>query len=145
MATIQLTQNKVAIVDDNMFDELNAFNWCFANIGYAKRREAVTGKTILMHRQIMGFPDGEVDHINRDRLDNRSLNLRVTDRSGNARNKLVKGFETVKHAKGYAVRIGYGGKRIYLGRFATIELAHNARENKLKELGIEYGGQLRER
>lgn len=143
MAAIQLTQNKIAIVDDDMFDELNAFNWCFANVGYAKRREIGTGKTILMHRQIMGFPDGEVDHINRDRLDNRSSNLRVTDRSGNVRNRLMKGFETVKHAKGYAVRIGVGGKRLYLGRFSTIELAHQARENKLKEMRIEHGGQLR--
>ncbi len=144
MAEIELTQGKVAIVDDNMLPELSVHKWCFSGVGYAKRREHGTGRTIFMHRQIMGFPEGkEIDHINMDRLDNRLTNLRVTNRSGNSRNRVMKGFETVKHAKGYAVRIKVDGVRHYVGRFETIELAHQAREDKLKELGITHGGQLR--
>ncbi len=38
-------------------------------------------KCLLMHRVIMGNPKGEIDHINGDGLDNRTLNLRVGRRT----------------------------------------------------------------
>jgi hypothetical protein len=39
-----------------------------------------------MHRQIMGFPRAEVDHRNRNRVDNRRQNLRVATRQQNGEN-----------------------------------------------------------
>ena len=33
------------------------------------------------------WPDGEIDHINGDRSDNRMANLRVVDRAGNSQNR----------------------------------------------------------
>jgi hypothetical protein len=142
MADIQLTQGKVAIVDSDMAELIGAHKWCFAKAGYAKRRKP-GGGTILMHRVIArARPGEEVDHINRNRLDNRSENLRIVSRSENVRNRVMKGFETVGHSSGYAVRIGFMSKRHYVGRFKTIEEAHAAREGKLKELGITHGGKL---
>jgi HNH endonuclease/AP2 domain len=55
----------------------------------AERR--ITGRTasIKMHRILMGLPDGdprEVDHENRDGLDNRRSNLRVVTHAQNQQN-----------------------------------------------------------
>lgn len=57
--------------------------------GYA--RGAVGGKTLYAHRAALAilnghWPDGEVDHINGDKSDNRAVNLRVVSHSENRRN-----------------------------------------------------------
>ena len=50
MKEILLTQNKVAIVDDDDFNELNQYNWYF-NKGYAVRAigKYTNQKTCCMH------------------------------------------------------------------------------------------------
>ena len=79
MKTITLTQGKVALVDDEDFEELCKHKWCAnrrAGMYYVLRRVTLpTGKqiSILMHRQILGLTDPKIftDHINHDPLDNR--------------------------------------------------------------------------
>lgn len=97
MKEISLTQGKVAIVDDEDFEYLNRWKWHARKNGqtwYALRSKSwrIQGKrygiTIPMHRVIMGAPEGRViDHLNRDGLDNRRSNLRVTTFEENARNR----------------------------------------------------------
>ena len=66
------------------------YNWCFDG-DYACRR--YKGSTKAMHLILLEgqIPEGmEVDHINRDKLDNRMTNLRVVTHSFNQINKVMK-------------------------------------------------------
>lgn len=76
-------------------------------------------------------PDGEIDHINCDRSDNRWANLREVDRTANSQNKLdahrqnksgLLGVSTVK--RGFTATIKCNGVRHYLGFFASADDAH---------------------
>lgn len=86
---IELSNNKVAIVDDNVFDSLSVYKWSF-NGRYAHRSKWLKGgktKHFYMHRDIMSPPDGyDTDHVNGNKLDNRKCNLRVCTRSQNNAN-----------------------------------------------------------
>lgn len=91
MKIIQLTQNKVTLVDDEDFDELSKYSWQYDN-GYASRRTLAEegGKRqtrIWMHRLIANTPDGFfTDHKNHNKLDNRKANLRTCTHSQNKAN-----------------------------------------------------------
>lgn len=82
------------------------------------------------------MPNGEVDHINGNRSDNRWANLRECSREQNRMNlKVYKnsatgvpGVSWHKHMGKWHARIGSGGKRISLGYFASIEEASVARQ-----------------
>lgn len=88
---IPLSQGKVAIVDDEDYDELSRWKWCISSKGYAVRNGSGQrkGQTIHMHREIIGVPpDGmETDHKNQNKIDNRKVNLRHCTRTVNQCNK----------------------------------------------------------
>ena len=77
----------------------------------------------------------EVDHINRDKTDDRIENLRVVTRWENAINQEHKGYRKIKDR--FYARITLHGKEIKLGGFATEEEAAIA-YSKAKE---KYHGQ----
>lgn len=137
MKYIELTQNKYAIIDDDMVESIGRYRWFF-HFGYAFRhvQENGKGRTIPMHREILNTPNGlEVDHINGNRLDNRKENLRNCTKHENMRNREASksnssGFKGVIFQKGrYVARIGFGGKLYHLGRFSTAEEASEAYKN----------------
>lgn len=135
MKTIPLTQGKVAIVDDEDFEQLSRFKWyAFRDSSkrqqWRARRQVTIGKKkqrgILMHRQLMGFPPGEVDHKNRDGLDNRRSNLRRATDSQQMSNRIGShcesktGFRGVyAHCKKFQSHIRDGGVHRFLGTFPT--------------------------
>lgn len=67
MKTIQLTQNKVALIDDEDFEKLNQYRWFAASRGglwYAARNILNLNpppkyKSIYMHRNIIDIPIGK--------------------------------------------------------------------------------------
>jgi len=90
---IELTQGKVAVVDDADYEGLNRYKWCAHerhHIFYAQRSSSrKTGmKTILMHREILQPPDGmETDHKDGNGLNNQRSNLRIATTAQNNQNQ----------------------------------------------------------
>jgi hypothetical protein len=101
----------------------------------------VCGARVYAHRAAVAimtgeWPNGQVDHINGTRSDNRWANLRVVDQSGNNRNSAMQrnntsGFVGVSRDRGKWSAHIYGDKRkrIFLGRFSDIADAVAARKN----------------
>lgn len=88
----------VALVDDDVFDYLNQWDWSVAhNRGayYAARSERNSDRTIsrvLMHRVIMNAPNHlQTDHIDHDGLNNQRYNLRLCTKRENLCNRVPRG------------------------------------------------------
>jgi len=81
------------------------------------------------------WPDGEIDHINGDRLDNRMCNLRVASRAEQMRNLCIQernatgviGVWWDDERKKYQAYIKVNGRRVHLGRFDNLDNAKQAR------------------
>lgn len=88
------------------------------------------------------MPDGDVDHINRDRSDNRISNLRCVSRSDNllnARHKNATGFTGVMQVPNGRFRAAFHVKRkcTYIGTYDTAEEAHEAYAKRhIQEYGV---------
>ena len=93
MKYIELTRNKKALVDDADFEWLNQWKWWVAG-NYVVRDQHIRmegkkeiKKRILIHRLIMGFPEGmKVDHEDGNPLNNQRYNLRICSNMENSRN-----------------------------------------------------------
>jgi len=137
MREIPLTQGKVAIVDEEDADRVLAFKWSATRCRdtgryYAGRREG--RRFVSLHRFILNAPpDRQVDHVNRDGLDNRRSNLRLATPSQNQWNRERRsdnrtGFKGVfAHKSGkWQALIKANRKHIYLGLFDSKEDAARA-------------------
>ena len=123
MKTIPLTQGKVALVDDKDFKRLNKFKWSAWTNG--THWYAVRG--IYMHKEIIGDVSMaiEIDHKNKNGLDNRRSNLRKCTRSQNSHNtnghkdrrSKYKGLTYRKRDNKWEARICINSIRIHLGMF----------------------------
>ena len=94
-------------------------------------------KTIKQHRMVYyaynqywdiwdGSQDNSIDHINRNKDDNRIQNLKLATHRQNMWNTDAKGYSK-RPSGGYEVRIRLpDGKRKHVGTFKTEEDAHNA-------------------
>jgi hypothetical protein len=82
------------------------------------------------------WPKGEIDHVNRDRSDNRIVNLRVVTRQQNARNKKRPGgIQRIKSSGRWRVQISIAGKPKHIGNFKCFGAAMKARRNAEFSLG----------
>lgn len=146
MKKVKLTQGKTCIVCDCHYDMILRKTWHYAQ-GYARTNAQDSDgklKIVSMNRYILNPPKGlDVDHINRNTLDNRCSNLRAISRSLNKHNgHLYKtnktGFRGVTMQNGkYKATISLNGEQIYLGLHNTIEGAVTARAKAEKDM-LEY-------
>ncbi len=156
MKEIELTQGFKALIDDEYFERLNQYKWCYHkgktnNTGYAKREEQKNNKSkvIHMHREIMNVTDPkvQVDHIDLNGLNNQKYNLRLVTSSQNMCNKCkrkdnesgYKGVSWRETNKKWRVRIQINGKRVHLGYFDNILDAAKAYETASKIYHGEFG------
>jgi hypothetical protein len=88
------------------------------------------------------WPANEIDHINRDRADNRIANLRTATHAENGQNRGaragsksgVKGVSWMSRLSLWEARITVNGKTKYLGTFAELADASRAYQVAAEEL-----------
>lgn len=129
------------------YDLIKQFTWFQGKNKYATTH--YNNKSITMHRLIMGFPNKDVDHINKHNtldtiteLDNRKCNLRICTHAENMRNKKKpknntsghKGVTYSKRNNKWIAQIRYNNKSFYIGSYKNIEQAVKARHQKELEL-----------
>lgn len=147
MKEIKLTQNQIALVDDEDFDRINQYKWCAYYSPNTRSFYSMRGynnRNFYMHRFIINAQNGEnVDHKNHNTLDNRKENLRLCNNTTNQQNKRktfnnktikYKGVHFNKYNNKWRVRISLNNKLIHLGYFNTEEIAALAYNEKAKEL-----------
>jgi len=131
MAEVELTQGKVALVDDEDLEWLSQWKWHAHQGGgtfYAARhtpRDPKTGEqsTVYMHRVVLDAELGtQVDHINANGLDNQRANLRLCSNAQNHMNQRKrygtsqwKGVSWQKQHAKWRADIKLNGKKIHLG------------------------------
>lgn len=128
---IPLTRDKFALVDEERFDDLSTFAWCFSS-GSAVRN--ANGGFIYMHHVVLPPPTGMlVDHRNGDRLDNRRDNLRYATVVQNMRNVRkakgscrFKGVSFIRDRGVFQAHVHANGRTTYLGQFCSAEDAAHA-------------------
>ena len=91
MQKIKLTgkHGGYALIDDDKA-WLNEYKWYKDTQGYAVRGISRNNRVqrVFLHHTVIGQPlQGETDHINRDKLDNRRTNLRHCTKSFNQKTK----------------------------------------------------------
>jgi len=150
MKEIQLTQGKVAFVDDD-YESLSKHKWCADKGSYAfyavrNCRCTLGGKrhSVRMHRQLMGTPLGmETDHQDGNGLNNQRYNLRVCTKAENQYNQRCrtgsnkfKGVSWYKQTNKWQAQIMIEGKNVSLGYFdSEIEAAKKYDEAALRLFG----------
>lgn len=147
MKSLKISNGKYSVIIDNDdYETLALLNWNKHKLGYAYRLIWKNGKCVgsmYMHRIILHEPVGIIDHINRNRLDNRKCNLRITNKSMNALNAPPqnnntsghRGIDCNKRGK-WIARIKVNKKQHYLGCFATKEQAIACRKKFIKDNDI---------
>ena len=144
---IPLTQGKVTEIDDADYVLIQDHKWRAYHKDYnwyARTAIKVEGrwKDLLMHRLIMNAVSGqEIDHIDRNSLNNRRSNLRFATKQENQFNRRVgkgssiyKGVYWQKSRQNWRAVIRLDGKLRHLGNFfdeKKAALAYNIAASKL--------------
>lgn len=116
----------VYIIDTKNISLVSKYDWRYNN-GYAC---AAIHTYLPLHNLIMGTPENGyvVDHINRNKYDNREDNLRIIKTKQNHYNKDTKGYRYDTKRKYYQAYIHIDDKFINLGTYKTEEEAIAARK-----------------
>lgn len=158
MKLITLTNGNFAKVDDEDYEFLMQWRWRGTksrSTYYATREQTIFGKnrvkkkkTVIMHRVLMDAYDlnVQIDHKDRDGLNNQKTNLRLCTQSQNRANtglfkNNTSGFKGVwyrKERRKWAALLSHNGKKYRLGLFDNPEEAGKAYLKKAKEIYGEF-------
>lgn len=151
--TIALSKGKQALVDDDDYEWLSKYCWYWSasnNAGYASTKIKVEGKqkTLLMHiaiakRHGIWVKGKDVDHKDRNTLNNQSGNLRPATKAETNRNRSKTTSHTSSRFKGvcyskergkWRAGIQVGSKSSTIGYFASEEDAARAYDARARLL-----------
>jgi hypothetical protein len=150
--TIAISNSLIpAIVDAKWYAYLSQWPWHLDKKGYVRCSDYSIGtlKTLKMHRIVLGLtnPKMQGDHINRNKLDNRTINLRIATNQQNKHNSIkmntknstskYKGVYWHKANSKWVAAIADKGKR-HIGTFDTEIEAAKAYNAKAIELFGEF-------
>lgn len=131
-----------ALINPEDYERVSAIgSWCIDGGGYV-----LNGKhKIKLHQLIMGMKEGlEIDHINRNKLDNRKENLRFVTHRMNTINRKTKGWYKRPNGR-WSAYIGLSGKMKHLGTFDSEQEAQKVHtEAKDKAYHLADGGTAEE-
>lgn len=135
-------------IDAEDLQKVSDKSWHVNSLGYVQTNIHKDGTSPLLHKILLGdYGKGLcVDHIDRNKLNNRKSNLRLCWQKDNAKNKSVRsdntsGFTGVyldKRNGGWFAAITADGETHYLGSFRNFEDAVRARIEGEKEYFGEY-------
>ncbi len=137
---IPLNNGSMAIIDPEDFPKIKDYTWRIDSTGYAST--TIDKKPVRMHRVVAPVkPNLVVDHINRNKLDNRRSNLRVVEHKINIINhnlfhKNTSGCSGVsfnKRLEKFESYITIDCKKIHLGFFSEKMKAFEESEKAIKE------------
>lgn len=147
MRNIQLTQNKMCIVDNADYDLLSKYKWNYHQ-GYPSRNKRVSVNkriTWRIYNELLGKQIGmDIDHINGNTLDNRRCNLRICRHAQNSYNQILpknntsgyKGVTWYKRYNKWLAQTLVDGKRKNLGYFNNkLDAAKAYNEAAIKYFG----------
>ena len=137
-------------VDSEDYPILSRYSWHLDAKGYVVTN--FCGTTVRIHRLILNpSKDDQVDHKNRNKLDNQKGNLRLCDNTLNQANTVkreyvngrktsskYKGVHWRKDVKKWNARLSHKNKRIALGFFDSEEDAARAYNEKALEVWGEF-------
>lgn len=140
----------ILLVSEIDFELVSKYKWHQTKHGYV--RGCVNGKNVGINRFIMNPKrNEEVDHINKNKLDNKRENLRVLipiknkENQGKRVNATCKymGVYYKKEQKKYEAIINHGGKRHHIGYFDLELVAAEKRDiyiikNKLDHIQLNF-------
>jgi len=151
METITLPSGHEVLLDKEDYERLKGFRYYLHKKGYAYRftSNKKGKKAVYMHHDVIGKQEGKVvDHINRNKLDNRKSNLRhITNRQNlmniektrkKSTSSVYKGVCWVEGSKAWKATVRDGDKTISLGYFRDEKTAAHAYNAYVKKIHGEF-------
>lgn len=138
-------KNEWIYFDEIFYTMVSKYTWSVGSQGYA--RANIKGNVTRMHKFLFcPILNNVVDHINGNKLDNRSSNIRIVKQAQNVLNKGrqknnksgYKGVWMDKSIMKWYVMPCYMGKRYYVGHFSCKHCAARAYNVKVQELHGEF-------
>lgn len=144
MKEITLVSGMKCFVDDCNYEKLNTYRWYHikgGNTYYARRLIVKNGKNTFVNMQRDILPNAkEIDHEDRNGLNNQLHNLRECSHSDNQKNR--KGYGASKYLgvskhlnNKWLARININGKQKHIGIFNNEIDAANAYNKAVLETG----------